>query len=399
MAKPLPQGPSPISLVALVLLGCSGGDNLNPSPPVPPAVLALGERHVCQAREAGTVCWGTGVDGQLGIGATPVDTTPVTLPDGIRFVALSAGKAHTCGIDAGGQAFCWGSDRDGQLGLGAPAAERCSAFPCATRPQPVAGNLRFRELAAGLRFTCGLTTDGAAWCWGLNDVGQLGTVADGETCEEGRCSHTPVAEASGRAFTSITAGLSHACALDPGGTTYCWGWDGPGGTTAEGHHPTFTPDAYLMAGPAFRQLAAGGYHTCGITNDGSGYCWGIDAIGAGPMLLESADPVAVIGGIRFQAVYAGRLTACGLDLAGVAYCWGPNVSGEIGTTPVGSLQRFDQPVAVSGGLRFQTLAPGNSTYCGIIDDGGTVCWGRGEFGEFGAGHDNSTSPVAVTLPE
>jgi alpha-tubulin suppressor-like RCC1 family protein len=359
--------------------------------------MALGDRHACLSRQSRTSCWGAGPEGQLGIGVTPVDTTPTLLPDSIPFVALAAGQAHTCGLDASGAAFCWGSDRDGQLGLGAPAAERCNALPCATRPQPVAGSIRFRALTAGLRFTCGLTVDGLAYCWGLNDAGQLGTAADAETCVEGRCSHTPLAEASGRTFTSITAGLSHVCALDRESTTFCWGWDGPSGT-GSGHHSTFTPDAYPVEGPTFRQLSAGGYHTCGLENDGSAYCWGIDAIGAGPTLLESDHPVAVIGGIRFRSLHAARVTVCGLDTSGAAYCWGPNPSGEIGREPVGGLQRFDEPVAVSGGLRFELLEPGSSTYCGITADEAVFCWGRGEYGELGAGNSNSTSPVAVALP-
>jgi alpha-tubulin suppressor-like RCC1 family protein len=382
------------TLLVLAFIACSGGDILDPTPPPSGTLMALGERHVCLTREARTLCWGEGSDGQLGIGSTPVDTTPTALLDSIEFVALAAGNAHTCGLDPNGAAFCWGSDRDGQLGLGASAAERCSALPCAIRPQPVAGNLHFRELAAGHRFTCGITVDDSVYCWGLNDVGQLGTEADGETCVEGRCSHTPLAEASGRKFTSITAGLSHVCALDREATTFCWGWDGPAGT-GEGHHPTFTPNAYPVDGPAFRQLSAGGYHTCGLKSDGSGYCWGIDAIGAGPTLLESNEPVLVIGGIRFGSMYSGRNSVCGLNTDGAAYCWGPNPNGEIGTEPVGSLQRFDQPVAVSGGLRFQTLGAGYATYCGITKDEAVFCWGRGENGELGAGHSNSSSPVAV----
>ena len=389
--------PHPSSALFILLIACSSGDNLGPTQPASARVIALGERHACLTRQARTLCWGAGTEGQLGIGSTPGDTTPALLPDSIEFVALAAGQAHTCALDSSGAAFCWGSDRDGQLGLGASAAELCGALPCATRPGPVAGTLRFRELVAGHRFTCGITVDEVVYCWGLNDVGQLGTEADGETCVEGRCSHRPLAEASGRKFTSITAGLSHVCALDRASTLFCWGWDGPAGT-GEGHHATFTPNAYPVDGPTFRQLSAGGYHTCGVKSDGSGYCWGIDAIGAGPTLLESNEPVPVVGGIRFGGIYSGRNSVCGLDTDGVAYCWGPNPNGEIGREPVGSLQRFDEPAAVSGGLRFQTLGAGYATYCGITQAEAVFCWGRGENGELGTGHGNSTSPVAVSLP-
>jgi alpha-tubulin suppressor-like RCC1 family protein len=159
------------------------------------------------------------------------------------------------------------------------------------------------------------------------------------------------------------------------------------------------PNAAPIGGHTFRQISAGGYHTCGVKNDGSGYCWGIDAIGAGPTLLEADHPIAVIGGIQFRSIQSGRITACGLDKEGTAYCWGANLNGEVGREPVGSLQRFDQPVAVSGGLRFEILRPGYGTYCGITAVGKTVCWGRGEYGELGRGHTNSTSPVPVPLEE
>ena len=153
-----------------------------------------------------------------------------------------------------------------------------------------------------------------------------------------------------------------------------------------------------MQAPTFRHLTAGGYHTCGLRGDGSGYCWGIDAIGAGPTQLEANQPVPVTGGIRFRSIRAGRNSTCGLDTDDAAYCWGPNPNGEIGTEPVGTLQRFDQPMAVSGGLRFQTLEPGYATYCGSTREEAVYCWGRGEDGELGAGHGNSSAPVAVTIP-
>lgn len=389
--------PLHLSLLGLVLLACSSGDNnFDPTPPGDEAIMALGERHACLARETGTVCWGTGVDGQLGIGATPADTTPVTLPGDIAFVALTAGEAHTCGIDANGQAYCWGSDRDGQLGLGSAATELCGALPCATTPRPVAGNLHFRQLAGGHRFTCGLTVEGRAYCWGLNDDGQLGSTGDTETCVDGRCSRTPLPEASGRIFTSMIAALSHVCALDGAGTTFCWGWDGPSGGGV-GHHPTFSPDAASIAGPKLRRITAGGYHTCGLTGDGNAYCWGIDAIGAGPTMLESLEPVLVVGGHHFRSIKAGRGSTCALDPDGVAFCWGPNGNGEIGNEPIGSLQRWDEPVAVSGGLHFQSIAPGYGTYCGLTDDARIACWGRGNNGELGSGHEDSTSPVYVQL--
>ncbi|HEY8198118.1 MAG TPA: hypothetical protein VIG04_14160 [Gemmatimonadales bacterium] len=150
----------------------------------------------------------------------------------------------------------------------------------------------------------------------------------------------------------------------------------------------------MPGGLAFQQISAGGWHTCGTTGAAS-YCWGIDAIGAGPTPLESDVPVRVGGGQRFKAVYSGGSTSCGLEENGVAYCWGPNSNGEIGTEPSGSTVRYNLPTAVSGGLRFTALAAGQSSYCGMTTSEAVACWGRGTSGQLGSGHQDSSMPLVV----
>jgi len=47
-------------------------------------------------------------------------------------------------------------------------------------PVAVTGGLMFSMLSAGDTHACGITTGGVAYCWGLNDMGQLG---DGTTAD------------------------------------------------------------------------------------------------------------------------------------------------------------------------------------------------------------------------
>jgi alpha-tubulin suppressor-like RCC1 family protein len=379
-------------LLVSLAVGCGDDGPTGPGPEPGVAAIAVGRQHACRITAAGTYCWGGGEDGQLGIGAVPTLAPPTLLENAPELVALAAGSTHTCGLDQDGLAYCWGSDRDGQLGLGVEAAERCGGIPCATRPAPVTGELRFRLLTGGDRFTCGVTLDGTGYCWGLNDLGQLGTAADQDSCVDARCSRRPLAIADTPELAAVSAGTFHACALGRDGQAYCWGWL----PNPHALNPQFLPDATPVGDDLrFARLEAGGLHTCAVTPDEAAYCWGIDAMGAGPTTRESVEPIAVAGGLRFAAVASARYTSCGLDPDGAAYCWGPNSNGEIGREPVGTSVRFDEPAAVSGGLRFTEVTGGSGSYCGITTTGATVCWGRGTEGQLGSGTEDSASPVVV----
>ena len=84
----------------------------------------------------------------------------------LAFRQVSAGEKHTCGLTTDDRAYCWGLNEHGQLGDGSKLSR--------SRPTPVARGLLFSQISAGSRHTCGVTLDGQAYCWGLDDNGQLG---------------------------------------------------------------------------------------------------------------------------------------------------------------------------------------------------------------------------------
>ena len=175
-------------------------------------------------------CWGLNTSGQVGNGTlTFADaTTPqaIKLPLGVTAfdsTTITAGAQHSCAIAIGGAAYCWGNNGFGQLGKGVAvtAASRDSV------PQAVAGGLTFAKISAGEFHTCAITLTGAAYCWGLNDHGQLG---DGTRTNQ----VSPVAVTGGLVFRSVSVGELYTCGLvaplgsltgtsaSPG-TIYCWG--------------------------------------------------------------------------------------------------------------------------------------------------------------------------------
>ena len=145
----------------------------DPAFPLPPGpFMAAGYDHTCGITTGNqAVCWGLNQDGQLGDNSRQTRNTPDEVAGGHTFIAVTAGLRHTCALDNTGAAWCWGDNDFGQVGNGETRADVLA-------PAAVAGDIRFAYIKAGELFTCGVTSDGAAYCWGDNEYGQLG---DGTT--------------------------------------------------------------------------------------------------------------------------------------------------------------------------------------------------------------------------
>ena len=82
---------------------------------------------------------------------------------------------------------------------------------------PVLGLTAAEQISGGFGHTCATTTDGAAYCWGWNEYGQLG---DGSLV-----SRTNLVVAKDLSFAAdyVSAGTFHTCAITRMGGLRCWG--------------------------------------------------------------------------------------------------------------------------------------------------------------------------------
>jgi len=353
--------------------------------------LSLGYLDACGVTTSGAAyCWGFSYYGELGNGSNNLgpeacgnycSSTPVAVSGGHSFSTVSAGGLHACGVTTSGAAYCWGDDSLGALGNGSTTN---SAVPVA-----VSGGLSFATVSGGWQYTCGVTTGGAAYCWGEDSLGTLG---NGSTTTY---SSTPVAVSGGLSFASVSAGPEFACGVTTGGAAYCWGGNATGELGNGSTTNSRTPVA-VAGGLSFATVSASYGHACGVTTAGAAYCWGGNGNGElGYPIIYSFAPVPVSGGLSFATVSAGAGYTCGVTTAGAAYCWGDNSDGELGngsTSPYGTYI----PTAVSGGLSFATVSAGGFTTCGVSTSGAAYCWGNNSNGQFGNGSTTpSLTPVAV----
>jgi alpha-tubulin suppressor-like RCC1 family protein len=348
--------------------------------------------HSCALTTAGAAyCWGYNGDGQLGnSGSSIVNPTPLAVAGGLTFQSLAQSQVEgvTCGLTTIGAAYCWGDNTGGQLGDGTKTRH--------LTPTPVAGGLTFKSLAVGNNgHACGVATNGTAFCWGTSLNGAFG---DGSTGTH----LTPVVAAPGMTFQSIVAGTDYTCGLTTIGAAYCWGF-GLSGQLGDGTVASSAAPVAVSGGLTFRSLVAGGLTVCGLTTTGKAYCWGYNfygTVGDGTGNTQGgttrrATPVAVVGGLTFQSLSAGYLTTCGVTDTGAAYCWGYNF-GAVGD---GTDDHRPSPVAVAGGLTFQSISGGPGYSCGVTTSNAAYCWGSNDNGELGDGTIGThTTPVPVRWP-
>jgi len=396
----MPWSRTSIVLSAVGLCACGADPTTAPDSggETPFTSVSAGGDHSCALDELGTAfCWGSNAHAQVGSSiADPVaQSTPVASAGSMRFGALEAGGRHTCGLTHEGAAFCWGDDRSGQLGGGTRSPTGSSSSPVA-----VVGGLSFSRLSLGGGHTCALDQDGRAYCWGLNRFGQLGDGSTESTAE-------PVPVAGSLRFSSLDAGAVHTCGLTELGDAHCWGynkWSQLGNNASDemcGVSRCGTRPVLIAGIPTLASLNAGGLQSCGLTADGTAYCWGANLAGelgnAAVSELHSPTPVEVETTIGFGAVTGGEHSECAIDSGGAAYCWGSNSHGQLGDGRLGT--GGPTPVRVLTDRRFVGVSAGMFHNCGTTRLGSILCWGGNRAGQLGTGTTApSASPTLVVWP-
>lgn len=183
-------------------------------------------------------CQGSSDDGRFG-------TESEWLAHPIKFVV--AGEASTCvGWEQGAGILC--------RGRGVPK-------------DPMLAGSELLDFRAGRNHMCAVTKQGRLYCWGKNDVGQLG---DGTTNNAAM----PTVVIGLEGVFQVAVGARHTCALLGNRTVSCWG--------ANDHHqlangttlPSTRPAMVLGALGVWSIEAAGDATCVRLGQDGEIRCWG-----------------------------------------------------------------------------------------------------------------------------
>ncbi|MCA9515378.1 MAG: hypothetical protein KC635_10575, partial [Myxococcales bacterium] len=362
---------------------CWGASTI-PNDIVDPVQFSISPDHGCAVRRTGQVrCWGgENGHGEHGSGATGYSgsgsVAVLTLTNAVK---VGAGQEHTCALTADGAVYCWGRDDRGQVGNGSSsAANQLAPVPVMTDfngTTPLTGAI---DIAVGESFACALRIDGAVWCWGEGVYGQLGT---------GQQQNVTFAQ-QGQATNalSIVAGKRHTCALNAAGRVSCWGSNDYGQVgIGLAQSVVTTPQDVGLADVL--ALGTGALHVCAVRANGQASCWGRNdhaQIGTGTASENVPTPTPVAGLSALSAIAAGDGFTCARRADGTAWCWGSGEGGRLGqgtsqadsATPV-------QAVLPLGVAAVTDLSIDHEHACVSLSDGTARCWGRATDGQLGDG--------------
>ncbi|MFG2112084.1 Ig-like domain repeat protein [Streptomyces sp. NPDC048718] len=238
---------------------------------------------------------------------------------------------------------------------------------------------------------------GTALGWGWNSYGQVG---DGTTTQ--RDTPVDVSLPAGVELTAVAAGAYHSLGLTSDGRVFGWGNNELGnlgdGTTTRRPTPVET---HLPAGTRVTGIAAGGGHSLALTSDGRVLAWGANdegQLGDGTTSIDEPHPtpaeVHLPAGAHAVAIASGWLHSLALTSDGRILAWGYNGYGQLGD---GTTTNRSTPVEVDlpAGAEVTAFTAGGEFSLALTSDGRVLAWGYNRSGQLGEGTNTRYHPTPV----
>ena len=302
-------------------------------------------------------------------------------------IAITGGYSHNCAILKDGSVYCWGFNQLGEVGDGTTGNK---IMPTKIVLPGAATAISSKGVYLGgvtySAHTCVILLDQSVWCWGGNANGELG---QGDTAVYAG----PVKVKNLASINRIAVGGAHTCAVNANNDLYCWGRNTSGQIGNAVVTPALLPQLILSG--VTSKLALGSVHTCIIKTDGKPYCRGANSngqLGSGNLISTTAPGAAIAGLTSLVEITAGAFFTCARTATTIS-CWGRNAAGELG---IGNTTQQTTPQVVPGLTNVSAFRAGSS-HVVAITPGGNYMWGPDGHGQFGDGLLTSivSSPVLV----
>ena len=202
--------------------------------------------------------------------------------------------------------------------------------------------------------------------------------------------HRPFGKVGGlNEWKDLSAGVYHTCGIKNNGTLWCWG-AGISGQLGAGNTTSYpSPTRESSTATNWHSVGAGGSHTCAIKTDGSLWCWGLNGngqLGTGNTNPQTNPTRESSNAENWRSVTVGNNHSCAIKTDGSLWCWGTGFNGQLGT---GNTSQQNNPTRESSNaVNWLTASAGSDHTCAVKNDGSLWCWGTGSNGQLGTGNTN-----------
>ena len=362
--------------------------------------VSVGDKFMIVQTSTGEI-WGWGDNSNSVLGTARDETTGSThianpvkieLPDAVTSKAISAGANHVLALGSDGGVYAWGNNEYGQLGI-----ENNGAL--ISTPTLVEGlqGLKIIAVSAGRFFSLALTEGGQVYAFGANDKLQLGyAVAEGEPSYS--AIPTQISALNTVFITQISAGYDSATAIDINGKAHLWGSTKNAVLGTDPALEKQLPATHSAINKAVYATASSMNHSAFLLDDGTVGFFGLNKYGQygneGTSSTASMAFKLATFDRNVTAIAASEQQTVILTATGKVYTAGARVPNDTESTSNTFVSLFGDaaqaPVA-------STIAAGYQNGAMIAQDGSVWAWGDNSCGQLGKGtvSDASSAPVKV----
>jgi alpha-tubulin suppressor-like RCC1 family protein len=223
--------------------------------------FAGGGAHTVAIKTDGTLwSWGQNNLGQLGLGNITYYSSPVQVGSLTNWASVSCGNNFTVSIKTNGTLWSWGGNGQGQLGLNSTTNY--------SSPKQVGALTNWLSAACGRYHVIAVKTNGTLWSWGLNTQGQLGL---GNTSNY---YSSPTQIGALTTWSKVGCGTRFSFAISTSGALWAWGQNNVGQIALSNTATNYSSPKQIGTLTNWLSVSGGSYHAMALKTDGTIWTWG-----------------------------------------------------------------------------------------------------------------------------